>query len=114
MDLLRAGSMDDKQFELGPWKVKIEPDEPSTTTVSEVGGRTVETLLGDSLDEKYRLALLIMKAPTMRDALLACRTIFRVMAKEGDAKTAGAAQEVLPPLDSALWNLVEDPEAPSL
>jgi len=34
------------------------------------------------------------------------------MAKEGDAKTAGAAQEMLPLLDSALWNLVEDPEAP--
>lgn len=80
--------------------------------MSEVGGRTIATVHGDSLDEKYKLALLIMKAPTMRDALVACRMIFRLMAKEGDAKTAGAAQEMLPLLDSALWNLVEDPEAP--
>ena len=44
----------------------------------------------------------------MRYTLVACRMIFRAMAKEGDARTAGVAQEMLALLDSAICNLVED------
>lgn len=92
---------------LGEWHVHVSPGKVEPV-VLDAENRPVATVHGASEEEALKRALLIARAPTLRDAARACQMVFSAMAADRPSPHAEAAAEVLPMLESVLWNICEE------
>ncbi len=61
---------------LGEWRVHVSPDK-AEPVILDTEDRPVATVHGTNDEEVLRRALLIARAPTLRDAARACHMVFR-------------------------------------
>ncbi len=91
------------EYQLGEWHIDLKP---------QVGGAEIldreEKLMAfvpGSLEEVLPRAMLIARAPSLRDAVAASLAVFRVMAEHGTGRGQLAAQDMIPSLECTLFGL---------
>lgn len=93
-----------EEARLGEWQIEFKSD-GSEPTIRTLDGTPIATVHGTK-DQLLRRAVLIAKAPSLRDAVQAAIAVFQAMAEHEHGKPAGlAALDILPVLESALYGL---------
>ncbi len=90
------------------WSIRLEPGKSPVVYDFE----TKEDLATIHGDDKIVLsrAMLVARAPTLRDTAIAAAQVFAVMKQFGNDRERGTAMDMLPLLKAALWNIVDEAE----
>ena len=89
----------DNTHKLGEWRVVIAPN--GEATVETQAGVPIATIHGDSRDQLLH-ALLIARAPHLRDVIRACQEVFQLISENEQGPAQLAALDLLPTLAEAL------------
>jgi hypothetical protein len=92
-----------REYRLSKWSVRFSPEAQPEVYERETN-RVIATVHGLD-DEVFSRALLLARAPALRDAVIACRDVFETMQRYGSASEKEVAADVLPTLEAALLNL---------
>lgn len=88
---------------LGKWSVHLSPGQ-NPVIRDEESGKDIAALLSDDL----RTALLIAKAPSLRDAVKAAVAVFTVMVERGTEREREIGNDMLPSMLAALYGIEDD------
>ena len=91
------------KYRLSKWSVRFSPEALPEVYERETD-RIIATVHGGD-DEVFARAMLLARAPALRDAVIACRDVFEAMAKYGSASEKEVAADMLPSIEAALLNL---------
>jgi hypothetical protein len=91
------------EYHLSKWSVRFAPDAQPEVVERETG-RVIATVHGSD-DDVFGRAMLLARAPSLFDAVTACRDVFTMMARYGSASEKEVAAEMLPVLEASLLNL---------
>lgn len=91
-------------YRLGEWHIEFSPDE-SRPVVCDREGHPVATVHGGDMTEELARAMLIAKAPALRDAALLALRSFRVIAANDWGRASEAAVQLIPYLEAAVHGI---------
>ena len=92
-----------EEARIAEWGVRIVPSRPPVV-VDERTGDEVATVHGTDRIAVQR-ALLIAKAPSLRDAVRAAVQVFSAMKELGTERERAVGEDMLPSLEAALYGL---------
>ena len=95
------------QVRLGEWNIRFGPDQSPVVCTRE-SSEDVATVHGD-FDVALRRAMLIARAPSLRDAVRAAAKVFATMKQFGNEREREVGADMLPSMEAALYGL-GDPE----
>jgi hypothetical protein len=100
------------QLRLAQWSIRLTSGHPPVVYHG-VTGEDIATVLGAS-DVALERAILIAKAPSLRDAVRSAVTVFAAMKEYGDERERAVGGDMLPSMKAALEGLGESPvDAPA-
>ena len=88
------------EYRLSKWSVRFSPDAQPEVYERE-SDRVIATVHGND-DELFSRALLLARAPSLRDVVIACRDVFAAMARYGSVTEKDVAEGMLPAIEAAL------------
>ena len=91
------------EWRIAQWGVRLAPGRPPAV-VDEATGEEIATVHGADRDPLQR-ALLIAKAPQLRDAVRAAVKVFSAMKELGTERERAVGEDMLPSLEAALYGL---------
>jgi hypothetical protein len=89
----------------GRWSSRLDPGK-SPVVYDFVTNEDLSTIHGDDKIALSR-AMLVARAPTLRDTAIAAAQVFAVMKQFGRDRERGTAMDTLPLLKAALWNTAD-------
>jgi hypothetical protein len=92
------------EYREGEWMIRFSPGEKPV--VCDRDENPIATIHG-SEEEALKRALLIAKAPSLRDAVKATIQVFSVMRDRGTERERATAEDMLPALEAAVYLLEE-------
>ena len=93
------------EYRLSKWSIRFSPESLPEVYERETD-RIIATVHGAD-DQVFARAMLLARAPALRDVVTACRDVFEAMAKYGSASEKEVAADMLPAIEAALLNLEE-------
>jgi hypothetical protein len=98
----------DGEYRLGEWHIEFGSDQ-SSPVVCDAENRPVATVHGAALAEQLRRALLIAKAPSLKEAAILALRSFRVIAGNDWGRASEAAGQLLPYFEAVLHGIDAEP-----
>ena len=101
------------EYRLGQWHVVYSPDQPQPV-VCDAEDRPVATVHEGADDHATLLrAVLIAKAPSLREAAILALQSFRVIAANDWGRASEAAEQLVPYFESVLYGIGAEEENPA-
>jgi hypothetical protein len=97
--------MPDDELQLGEWSIRFGQGEEQPVVYHRDSGELIATVHGSNFDESFQLAVLIAKAPTLRNAVKAAAEVFEAMAQYGNEREKATGLDMLPGMQAALHGL---------
>ena len=94
----------DGDLRLGEWHIEFGPD-PSPPVVCDAQDRPVATVHGADTAEQLSRALLIAKAPSLREAARLALQSFRVIAGNDWGRASEVAEQLIPYFEAVLHGI---------
>ena len=101
----------EEPYRLGAWHIQYEPDRPEPA-ILDAQNQPVATVHGADDLEMLTRALLIAKAPSLRDAGFLAWRSFQVIAANDWGRASEVARELLPYFETVMYGLTVEKEEP--
>ena len=96
-------------YQLGQWYFSFSQSAESPV-IKDLDGNLIATVHGEKLEALDR-ALRIARCPALIDAAIGALIVFRLIAEHGDENSSASANDIIPVLEAALWE-IEDQGSP--